>query len=128
MAKEGQGVVSDAVCPLCLQDVNCTSDTRLIDFAYYLQQKGCKIAPMRVRILFTLALRAPKPVMDEYLKDVLWGTDLDGGPMDSDNTIKVHCSHINRMLRESELDWKIVCINKFGHRLEGDVTEALEAL
>jgi DNA-binding response OmpR family regulator len=104
-------------CPCCGATASRQSASMLLAMPIWTQSQ--------LRILE--ALKGQQTVRHERLIDVLWGDDIDGGPLNARRTLDVHLTNIRKKLRKHDLPWRLINVWGGGVRLkEGAVDEAFK--
>jgi len=97
-----------SICPMCEKRWSGWNSSALIVRGYFLSRQ-VKLTNMEARLLAAL-IKTDRTLSHEYLFDVLWGEDPDGGPDTADNALKVHISKARRKLAKFPID----IVNIFG--------------
>jgi DNA-binding winged helix-turn-helix (wHTH) protein len=85
-------------CPCCGATASRQSASMLLAMPIWTQSQ--------LRILETL--KGQQTVRHERLIDVLWGDDVDGGPLNARRTLDVHLTNIRKKLRKHDLPWHMI--------------------
>ena len=87
-----------SICPMCEQKWSGWQRAE-IDTRTYFKHLDIHLSGHEARIVAAL-IKTGRPLTHEYLHDVLWGDDADGGPLSVEQNIRTHICRIRAKLKK----------------------------